>query len=42
MNEQKMQLSILPLDKFLRNLNDVKQGMGGNSDEEMRLRTDII
>jgi len=39
MNEQKMQLSILPLDKFLRNLNDVKQGMGGNSDEDMRLRT---
>jgi hypothetical protein len=39
MNEQKMRLSILPLDKFLKELNDVKQGMGGNSDEDMRLRT---
>lgn len=39
MNEQKMRLSVLPLDKFLKELNDVKQGMGGSSDEEMRLRT---
>ena len=39
MNEQKMRLSLLPLDKFLKELNDVKQGMGGSSDEEMRLRT---
>ena len=39
MKEQKMRLSVLPLDKFLKELNDVKQGMGGNSDEDMRLRT---
>jgi hypothetical protein len=39
MTEQHMQLSVLPLDKFLRELNDVKQGVGGGSDEEMRLRT---
>jgi hypothetical protein len=39
MTEQQMQLSVLPLDKFLRELNNVKQGVGGSSDEEMRLRT---
>jgi hypothetical protein len=39
MTERQMQLSVLPLDQFLRELNDVKQGFGGSSDEEMRLRT---
>jgi hypothetical protein len=39
MSERQIQLSILPLAQFLRELNDVKQGVGGNSDEEMRLRT---
>jgi hypothetical protein len=39
MNKQRIQLSVLPLDKFLRELNYVKQGLGGGSDEEMRLRT---
>jgi hypothetical protein len=39
MTEQQIQLSVLPLDQFLRELNDVKQGVGGSSDEEMRLRT---
>jgi len=39
MSERQMQLSVLPLDQFLRELNDVKQGVGGSSDEEMRLRT---
>jgi hypothetical protein len=32
-------LSVMPLDTFLKELNDVKQGVGGSSDEEMRLRT---
>jgi hypothetical protein len=39
MTERQIQLSILPLDKFLKELNDIKQGVGGNNDEEMRLRT---
>ncbi|MFQ3190756.1 MAG: hypothetical protein ACI936_001891 [Paraglaciecola sp.] len=39
MTERQIQLSVLPLDTFLRELNDVKQGVGGSSDEEMRLRT---
>jgi hypothetical protein len=39
MTEQQIQLSVLPLDQFLRELNDVKQGVGGSSDEEMRIRT---
>lgn len=39
MTERQMQLSVLPLDQFLRELNEVKQGLGGGSDEEMRLRT---
>ena len=39
MSEQQIQLSVLPLAQFLKELNDVKQGVGGNSDEEMRLRT---
>ena len=39
MTERQIQLSILPLDQFLKELNDVKQGVGGSNDEEMRLRT---
>lgn len=39
MSERQIKLSVLPLDQFLRELNDVKQGVGGSSDEEMRLRT---
>lgn len=39
MTKQQIQLSVLPLDQFLRELNDVKQGLGGSSDEEMRLKT---
>jgi hypothetical protein len=39
MTDRQMQLSLLPLDQFLRELNDVKQGLGGSGDEEMRLRT---
>ena len=39
MFERQIQLSVLPLAQFLRELNNVKQGVGGNSDEEMRLRT---
>lgn len=39
MSERQIQLTVLPLDQFLRELNDVKQGVGGNNDEEMRLRT---
>lgn len=39
MSERQIQLSVLPLDKFLKKLNHIKQGVGGNSDEEMRLRT---
>jgi hypothetical protein len=34
-----MRLSVLPLDKFLRELNNVKQGVGGSGDEAMRLST---
>ena len=39
MTERQMQLSVLPLDRFLRELNYIKQGVGGSGDEEMRLRT---
>jgi hypothetical protein len=39
MSERQIQLSVLPLDQFLRELNYVKQGLGGGGDEEMRLRT---
>jgi hypothetical protein len=39
MTERQIQLSVLPLDKFLKELNEAKQGVGGNSDEEMRFRT---
>ncbi|GAC19050.1 hypothetical protein [Paraglaciecola arctica] len=39
MSERQIQLSVLPLAQFLKELNDVKQGVGGNSDEEMRFRT---
>lgn len=39
MTQGQMQLSVLPLDQFLKELNDIKQGVGGSSDEEMRLRT---
>jgi hypothetical protein len=39
MSEQQIQLSVLPLAQFLKELNYVKQGVGGSSDEEMRLRT---
>ena len=39
MSERQIQLSVLPLAQFLKQLNHVKQGVGGNSDEEMRLRT---
>jgi hypothetical protein len=39
MTERQIQLSVRPLAQFLRELNDVKQGLGGGGDEEMRLRT---
>tara|TARA_R110000751_G_scaffold116604_2_gene216477 strand:+ start:249950 stop:251236 length:1287 start_codon:yes stop_codon:yes gene_type:complete len=39
MSERQIQLSVLPLAQFLKELNDVKQGVGGSNDEEMRLRT---
>lgn len=39
MAEREMQLSVLPLAQFLKELNKVKQGVGGNSDEQMRLTT---
>lgn len=39
MTESNLQLSVRPLDQFLRELNDVKQGLGGGGDEEMRLKT---
>ena len=39
MTQGQMQWSVLPLDQFLKELNDIKQGVGGSSDEEMRLRT---
>ena len=39
MTKGHMQLSVLPLDTFLQGLNDIKQGVGGIKDEEMRLRT---
>jgi hypothetical protein len=39
MTERQIQLSVLPLEQFLRELNNIKQGVGGSSDEEMRLRT---
>lgn len=39
MSKRQIQLTVLPLAQFLRELNDVKQGVGGNSDEAMRLRT---
>jgi hypothetical protein len=39
MAERNMQLAVLPMDQFLRELNDVKQGFGGGGDEGMRLRT---
>ena len=39
MTERQVQLSVLPLAQFLKELNEVKQGLGGSVDEEMRLRT---
>jgi uncharacterized protein YpmS len=39
MIEQQVQLSILPLDKFLIKLKDVRQSVSGSSDEEKRFRT---
>lgn len=39
MYPQKMKLAVRPLDQFLKELNNVKQGVGGVSDEELRLRT---
>ncbi|WP_299073647.1 hypothetical protein [uncultured Paraglaciecola sp.] len=39
MTDGQIQLSIKPLDKFLKELNDVKQGVGGGSDEKTRIRT---
>jgi hypothetical protein len=39
MTERQIQLSLLPLDQFLTELNVVKQGLGRSSDEEMRLIT---
>ncbi|MCF2949073.1 hypothetical protein L0668_13205 [Paraglaciecola aquimarina] len=39
MYPQKMILAVRPLDQFLKDLNEVKQGVGGSSDEELRLRT---
>lgn len=39
MTDQQVSLSVLPLDQFLQELNEVKQGVGGVDDEEMRLRT---
>ena len=39
MTKQHIQLSVLPLDQFLKDLNNVKQSLGVGSDEEMRLRT---
>jgi hypothetical protein len=39
MSERQIQLSVLPLDQFLKELNYIKQGVGGGSDEEMRHRT---
>ena len=39
MFEGQMQLTVLPLAQFLKELNEIKQGVGGSSDEEMRIRT---
>lgn len=39
MTERRIQLSVLPLDQFLKELNNIEQGVGGSSDEKMRLRT---
>jgi hypothetical protein len=39
MTERQMQLSVMPLDQFLKELNDVKKGLSGGSDEEMRIKT---
>ena len=39
MTEGQMRLSVLPLDQFLKELNDIKKSVGGTGDEEMRLRT---
>jgi hypothetical protein len=39
MTQSQIQLSLMPLDQFLIELNDIKQSLGGRVDEEMRLRT---
>jgi hypothetical protein len=39
MSKRQMQLTVMPLEQFLKDLNEVKQGLGGSGDEEMRLRT---
>ncbi len=39
MHPRKIRLAVRPLDEFLKELNNIKQGVGGASDEELRLRT---
>jgi hypothetical protein len=39
MTEQKMIISIRPIDNFLRELNNVQEGLNGTGDEELVLRT---
>lgn len=39
MNDRQIQLSVLPLDQFLKELNNIKRSGGSIDDEEMRLRT---
>ncbi|WP_133467978.1 hypothetical protein [Paraglaciecola marina] len=39
MRDKHMVLSVLPLQQFLKNLNAIKQGVGGEKDEELRLKT---
>lgn len=39
MRDKHMVLSVLPLQQFLKNLNAIKQGVGGKKDEELRLKT---
>jgi uncharacterized protein YpmS len=39
MSANKMVLAVRPLEQFLKDLNEVKQGIGGSGDEEFRLRT---
>ncbi|MGJ8678783.1 hypothetical protein [Paraglaciecola sp.] len=39
MHSQTMVLTMRPLEQFLKDLNDVKQGLGGSGDEALRLST---